>query len=128
MSGNSNATQRAINRIAGEDSYPIFIASPANGIYVLDCYVPTNMTIVGASVITASGTITVNVQRIRSGVTTSVAGLSALAASSTRSTTTATGDDTGVFVPGDQLQVTTSANAAGVSLAISVRLKRIGNG
>ena len=122
----SNPAQRAVQRITGADSYPILIEAPGNKLYLLDCYVPGPLKVTGVSVVTNSGTITVNVQRVRAGVTTSVAGLSAVAASSTLATSAATGDDTAVFQAGDRLQITTSANAAGVDLAVSVALERVG--
>lgn len=122
----SNPSQRAVQRTVGSDSYPILIETAANKIYLLDCYVPGPFKVTRASVVTLSGTVAVNVQRVRAGVTVSVAGLSALAATSTLASTEATGDDTSVFQAGDRLQITTSANAAGLDLAVSVGIERVG--
>jgi hypothetical protein len=124
----ANAVQRAIQRIVGGDSYPILIEAGANKTYVMDCYVPGPLKVTGVSIVTNTGTITIVVQRVRSGVTVTVGGLSALAASSTLTTTAATGDDTAVFQTGDRLQITTSANAAAVDLAVSVSIERQGGG
>jgi hypothetical protein len=124
----ANALSRAVQRIVGADSYPILIEAAADQVYLFDCYVPGPMKVTRATVVTNSGTITVNVQRVRAGVTTSVAGLSALAASSTLASTDATGDDTAVFQAGDRLQITTTANAAAVDLAVSIGIERVGGG
>lgn len=125
-SSRSTPAQRAQHRIAGPSSYPILIAAPGNQTYVLDPYVPGFLQVTGVAVQLDSGTITVNVQRIRAGVTVSVGGLSAVAGSSVNALTASLLDDTSLFQPGDILQVTLTANAAGVNASIAPIVKAMG--
>ncbi len=122
----STAIQRAQLRIAGPSSYPILIAAPGNQTYVLDPYVAGYFQVTGLGVQTDSGTITLNVQRVRAGVTVSIGGLSAVAASSVNALSASLLDNTSLFIPGDILQITGTANAAGVNLAVSVIVQPMG--
>ncbi len=122
----STPAQRAQLRIAGPQTYPILIAAPGNQTYTLDPGVPGYFQVLSATLVTASGTITVAVNRVRAGVTTAVGGLSALAASNVAATTASSLNDTSLFQPGDQLQIVGSANAAGADLAVSVKVQPMG--
>ena len=119
-----NATQRAVIRYIGNDTYPIFVESPGNKIFILDLAVPTGMNVASVTAKTLSGTVTVNVQKVSGGVTTSLTGASAIAVTSTAATTAVTNDDNNVLAAGDTLQITTSAGAAPVDLAVSVNFLR----
>lgn len=124
----SNPLHRAQHRIAGKQPIDILIETPADQDYVLIGYVTGYFQVTGLAAVLASGTINVTVERVRAGVTTTVAGLSALAASSTRATADATGDDTSLFIPGDLLQIATDTNAAGVDLSVTVITQPMGSG
>lgn len=124
----SNAVQRAQHRIAGKQPVDILVETPADQDYTLIAYVTNYFQVVSLAAVLASGTINVTVKRIRSGVTVTVAGLSALAASSTRAPADATGDDTSLFIPGDTLLITTDTNAAGVDLSATVSVLPMGSG
>lgn len=124
----SNALQRAQHRIAGKQPVDILVETPADQDYTLIAYVTNYFQVVSLAAVLASGTISIAVKRIRAGVTVTVAGLSALAATSTRATADATGDDTSLFIPGDTLLITTSANAAGVDLSVTVTTQPMGSG
>jgi len=119
-----NATQRAVIRYSGNDTYPLFIESPGNKIFILDIAVPTNMNVASVTVKTLSGTITVNVQKVSGGVTTSLTGASAIAVTSTVQTVAVTNDGNNVLAAGDTLQITTSAGAAPADLALTVNFLR----
>lgn len=123
----SNAIQRAQHRIAGEQPVDILIEAPSDQNYVLIAYVTGYFQVTALATILASGTINVTVKRIRSGVTDTVAGLSALASSSTRATDTADGDSTSLLIPGDQLIITTDSNNVGVDLSATVTLAPMGS-
>jgi len=122
----TNAVQRAQHRIAGDDSYPILIASPANATYVLDPYVPRPLQVLSVAVVLASGTIDVAIKRIRAGTTTTIAGLSAVGGSSVRVLTASSLDDTSLLDVGDQLIMVTSNNAVGVDLSAAVIVAGMG--
>jgi len=122
----TNAVQRAQHRIAGDDSYPILIASPANATYVLDPYIPRPLQVLSVAVVLASGTINVAIRRIRAGITTTIAGLSAVGGSSVRVLTASSLDDTSLLDIGDQLIMVTSSNAVGVDLSVAVIVAGMG--
>lgn len=124
----SNALHRAQHRIAGKQPVDILVETPADQDYTLIAYITGYFQVTSVAAVLASGTISIAVKRIRDGVTTTVGGLSALAASSTRATADATGDDTSLFIPGDTLLITTSANAAGVDLSTTVITQPMGSG
>jgi hypothetical protein len=124
----SNAVQRAQHRNAGKQPVDILVETPADQSYTLIAYVTSYFQVLSVAAILASGTISIAVRRTRDGVTTTVGGLSALAASSTRATADATGDDTSLFIPGDTLLITTSANAAGVDLSVTISTQPMGSG
>lgn len=124
----STPAQRAQHGIAGYRPFDILVVTPGNQSYMLNAYVTGYFQVAQLATILASGTITVAVSRIRDGVTTTVGGLSGLASSSTRATADATGDDSSLFIPGDRLIITTSANAAGNNLAVTVKTKPMGSG
>lgn len=123
----SNPAQRAQHRVAGRLPVDILVEAPANQDYILNAYVTNYFQVVSIAALLASGTITIAVKRVRAGVTTTVGGLSGLASSATRATAEATGDDTSLFIPGDQLLITTSANAAGVDLSATVIIQAMGS-
>lgn len=124
----SNPLQRAQHRIAGKQAVDILIQTAADQDYTLVAYVTNYFQVVSLAAVLASGTISIAVKRIRDGVTTTVGGLSALAASSTRATADATGDDTSLFIPGDTLLITTSSNSSGIDLSASVITQPMGSG
>lgn len=124
----SNALHRAQHRIAGKQPVDILVETPADQNYTLIAYVTNYFQVISLAAVLASGTINVTVKRIRAGVTETVAGLSALAASSTRATADATLDDTSLFIPGDTLLITTDTNAAGVDLSATVSVLPMGSG
>lgn len=124
----SNPLHRAQHRIAGKQPVDILVETPADQDYTLIAYVTGYFQVVSLAAVLASGTINVTVKRIRAGVTVTVAGLSALASSSTRATADATGDDTSLFIPGDTLLITTDTNAAGVDLSATVSVLPMGSG
>ena len=124
----SNPLQRAQHRIAGKQAVDILIQTAADQDYTLVAYVTNYFQVVSLAAVLASGTISLAVKRIRDGVTTTVGGLSALAASSTRATADATGDDTSLFIPGDTLLITTSSNSSGIDLSASVITQPMGSG
>lgn len=124
----STPAQRAQHGIAGYIPVDILVETPADQTYVLNAYVTSYFQVAALSLILASGTIDVTVRRIRDGVTTTVGGLSAVAGSSTRASTDATGDDTSLFIPGDQLIIVTANNAAGNQMAVTVKTKPMGSG
>lgn len=116
-----NATQRAIQRIGGNDTYTLLAEAPGNKIFVLDLAVPTDMVVYSITAKTLSGTVTVNLQKVSGGVTTSLTGASAVAVTSTAGTTTLTVNGANVnLAAGDILQITTSAGSTPVDLAVSV--------
>lgn len=122
----STAIQRAQLRVSGPTAYPILIPTPGNQTYILDPAVPGYFQVLAATVVTSSGTISVAVKRVRAGVTTTVVGLSALAASSVSATTASSLDDTSLFQPGDVLELVTTGNAAGADLNVSVKVQPMG--
>jgi hypothetical protein len=124
----ANAVQRAQHRNAGNQSVDILIETAADQDYTLIAYVSNYFQVKSLAAVLASGTISLAVKRIRAGVTATVAGLSALASSSTRATADATGDDTSLFIPGDTLLITASANSSGISLSASVSIAPMGSG
>lgn len=124
----ANPLQRAQHRIAGNQPVDMLVETPSDQDYTLIAYVTSYFQVTSLAAVLASGTISIAVKRIRSGVTTTVGGLSALAATSTRGTANATGDDTSLFIPGDTLLITTSANAAGVDLSVTVIVQPMGSG
>lgn len=124
----SNALHRAQHRIAGKQPVDILVETPANQNYTLIAYVTNYFQVISLAAVLASGTINVTVKRIRAGVTETVAGLSALAASSTRATADATLDDTSLFIPGDTLLITTDTNAVGVDLSVTISTQPMGSG
>lgn len=117
-------SNRATKKIVGDDSYTLFIEAPTAKAYVLDIAIPTGYAVKSATTKMASGTCTVNVQRIVSGVAGSVAGLSAIAASSTKLTSSPSNNGTEKITEGDGLQVTISAISSPVDLSISIRVAR----
>ena len=124
----SNPLQRAQHRIAGKQAVDILIQTAADQDYTLVAYVTNYFQVVSLAAVLASGTIDIAVKRIRDGVTTTVGGLSALSASSTRATADATGDDTSLFIPGDTLLITTSSNSSGIDLSATVITQPMGSG
>lgn len=124
----SNQFHRAQHAIAGKVPYDILIPAPGNNAYVLSAYVSSYFQVDSVSALTTAGTIDVSVSRIRAGVTTVVGGLSALAVSSTRASVDASGDDTSLFIPGDQLVITGANNAGSANLALTVLTKPMGQG
>lgn len=124
----SNAVQRAQHRIAGKQPIDLLVETPADQNYTLIAYVTGYFQALSVAAVLASGTINVTVKRIRAGVTATVAGLDALAASSTRATADADGDDTSLFIPGDTLLITTDTNAAGVDLSVTISVQPMGSG
>lgn len=124
-----NATQRAIQRINGNDTYTLLAEAPGNKIFILDLAVPTGMVVYSITAKTLSGTVTVNLQKVSGGVTTSLSGGGAVAVTSTAATTTLTVNGANVnLAVGDTLQITTSAGATPIDLAVSVNyLKASGN-
>ncbi len=125
MSARSNAIQRAVRRYNGDDTYTIFIdAAVAQG-YVLDQFVPTAIQILDVTVKLASGTVTLNVQKVVGVTTSSLTGLSAIAATATEQTVAATQDGTPVLNQGDTLQITASSPSTPVGAAISIRYRKV---
>lgn len=124
----STPAQRAQHRIAGPQPIDILVAAVADQDYTLIAYVTNYFQVLSLATILTSGTVTVAVKRVRDGVTTTVAGLSGLASSSTRATADADGDSTSLFIPGDRLIITTSGNAAGVDLSATVEVQPMGSG
>lgn len=122
--GMQSPSDRATKKIIGNDSYVLFIEAPTAKSFVLDIAIPIGYEVISATTKLSSGTCTVNVQRIVSGVASSIAGLSAIAATSTKLTSSPTKDGTEKIVETDGLQVTLSAIAAPVDLAISIRVAR----
>ncbi|MGK2950787.1 MAG: hypothetical protein ACSLEZ_00190 [Thiobacillus sp.] len=124
----SNPLQRAQHRIAGKQPVDILIETVADQNYKLIAYVTNYFQVKSLATILASGTVNVTVKRIRAGVTATVAGLSALASSSTRAEVDADGDETSLFIPGDQLLITTDTNSAGVDLSVTISTQPMGSG
>lgn len=124
----SNALQRAQHRIAGKQPVDILVEAPADQTYTLIAYVTSYFQVVSLAAVLASGTINVTVKRVRAGVTTTVAGLSALAVSNVRATDDSDLDDTSLFIPGDTLVIVTDTNAAGVDLSATVTVQPMGSG
>ncbi len=124
----SNATQRAIRRINGGDTFEILIPSVADQAYTLTLDLPTNIRIRSMTAQTASGTCTINLQKVVAGTPSSVTGLSAFAASATLATANATNDGTNDVEAGDGMQFTVSANAVGVDLSVTVEYDRVSGG
>lgn len=124
----SNPLQRAQHRIAGKQPVDILVETAADQDYTLIAYVTNYFQVVSLAAVLASGTIDLAVKRIRAGVTVTVAGLSALSASSTRATADATGDDTSLFIPGDTLLITASNNSSGIDLSATVITQPMGSG
>lgn len=120
-----DACKRAERVIFGPEDYAPFILAPAAQAYVIDTSIPFPMRLLNlAGVLT--GTVTANVQRVRSGVTVSVTGLSAVALTSTLSNTTPTApsDGTDFFIQGDVLQVTLSSPVGASNLSLALRMLR----
>ena len=115
---------RAAKRQIGSDSYTIFIEAPTAKAFVLDIAIPVGYKVQSLTSKLASGTCTINAQRIVAGVAGTIAGLSAIAASSTKLTSVPTNNGTEQIAEGDGLQVTLSAISSPVDLAISVRVAR----
>lgn len=117
--------KRAERLIYGPEAYAPFILAPAAQVYVVDVSIPFPMRLLQVTTI-LTGTVTVNVQRIRSGVTVSITGLSAIAATSTSlvSTPTAPSDGTDFLIQGDTLQVTLSAIVGASNLSLDFRMLR----
>ncbi len=124
MSSLSNATQRAVRRFVGGDTFEILIPTVANQGYTLTLDLPTNIRIRRMTAQTASGTCTLNLQKVVAGTPSSVAGLSAFAASATKASADATNNGTNDVAASDGLQVSITANAVGVSLSITVEYDR----
>lgn len=124
----SNPLQRAQHRIAGKQPVDILVETAADQDYTLIAYVTNYFQVVSLAAVLASGTIDLAVKRIRAGVTVTVAGLSALSASSTRATADATLDDTSLFIPGDTLLITGSNNSSGIDLSATVITQPMGSG
>ena len=115
---------RATKKIVGDDSYTLFIEAPTAKAFVLDIAIPVGYKVISLTSKLASGTCTINAQRIVAGVAGSIAGLSAIAASSTKLTSAPTNDGTEAITEGDGLQVTLSAISSPVDLSISIRVAR----
>lgn len=124
----SNPLQRAQHRIAGKQPVDILVETAADQDYTLIAYVTGYFQVTALAAVLASGTIDLAVKRIRAGVTVTVAGLSALSASSTRATADATLDDTSLFIPGDTLLITGSNNSSGIDLSATVITQPMGSG
>ena len=126
----SNATQRAIRRIVGSDTFEILIEAVVDQVYKLSLALPVGFKVLSITSKTDSGTCTLDVQKVSPlGVETSIAGLSAVAATSTKATAVPTFNGTEVCAQGDGLQVEVSANAAAVNLSITIKASRQnGNG
>ena len=121
----SNAQQRAIRRIVGTETDAIFIAVPAGQVYVLDIAVPVNMSIKTLVCQLTAGTCTVNLQTVTvAGAATSVTGMNAIAATTSRLSTAAPSDGTEFVAALKSLQITLSAIAGAANLALSVTLQR----
>ncbi len=126
----SNATQRAIRKIVGSDQFEILISSVVNQIYPLSLAMPVGYKVLSMTAKTASGTVTLAAAKVSAlGVVTPISGLTAQAVTSTQATGVPTFDGTEIIAQGEGLQVTTSANAAGVDLSITIKASRQnGNG
>lgn len=122
----STSAQRAQLRIAGPQPFSILVPTPGNQTYILTPNFTLYGQVLSATVVTSAGTITVAVKRVRAGVTTTVVGLSALAASAVAATTASSLDDTSLLQPGDTLEIVTSANAAGADLNVSISVQPMG--
>ena len=119
-----NFMTRSILKTVGPFVFSPFILVPAAQIYVLNAYVMVPFQLTLAAYYTSAGTLTINVQRIRAGATVSVTNLSALAATSTRATAAPTTDGTQAFIVADTMQITISAIAGGVNLAVLLACQR----
>ncbi len=126
----SNATQRAIRKIVGSDSFEILIEAVVNQTYRLSLALPVGYKVLSLTAQSDSGTCTLNAQKVSAlGVATSISGLAAVAATNTLTTTAPTFDGTEVCAQGEGLQVVITANAAAVNLSITVKASRQnGNG
>ena len=77
----SNATQRAIRNIVGPDNLEILIETVADQDYVLSLNIPVGYKVLSLTSELGAGTCTLNAQQVTTGgVATSIAGLSAISA------------------------------------------------
>lgn len=122
----SNATQRAIRNIVGPDSFELLIPTVANQLYVLALALPVGYRLLSVQTKTISGTCTVAMAKLSTGaVSTPIAGLTAIAVTSTLLESLPTYDGTEVITQGYGLNFTVSANAVALTLAVSVKMKRL---
>jgi len=121
----STPQQRALRTIFGPESFEILIEAVADQAYPLSLALPVGYILLNVTTELASGTCTVNVQKVVAGTPASVTNLSAISATATQLESTPTDDGTNVFAAGDGLQFTASANAAGVDLSITIAMQRI---
>lgn len=121
-----NATERAIQRIVGQDTYELQIGAVVDQVYRLSVAVPQKQQILSMSVVTESGDVDVTVQKVDADdVTTPVEGLEDIAATSTKATAAADGDASAVIEAGETLQIETANNNSAINLSITIRYKRL---
>ena len=125
----SNATQRAIRRIVGPDTFEILIEAVVNQVYKLSLALPVGYKVTQLDVKTESGTCDVDVQKVSTaGAVTDITGLTGVGASSTLATAVPTNDGTEDIAAGEGLQLEVTNNAAGVNLSVTVTAQRISGG
>lgn len=122
----SNQLDRAIRRIAGNDTYELQIGAVVDQVYRLSVAIPQRQQILSMSAVTESGTVDLTVQKVDAeDQTIPVDGLEDIEASATKATTSPTGDGSEVVEAGETLQIECSANAAAINLSITIRYKRL---
>ncbi len=125
----SNATQRAIRRIVGPDTFEILIEAVVDQVYKLSLNLPVGYKVTAAAAKTDSGTCTIDVQTVTpGGVAADITGLAGIAASAVIANAVPTFDGTEVVAAGGGLQLDISGNAAGVNLSVSITAQRITGG
>ncbi len=122
----SNATQRAIRRINGDDTFEILVESPDVQLYKLSLAIPVGMRILSLDVKTSGGSCVLDIEKVDAlGVTTDITGLTAVAVTSTRSTTLPTKDGSEVVAQGEQIQVNVTGNTAAADLSVTLKVQRL---
>ncbi len=120
-----SAVIRALRRQEGRDSYAPLFAAPANGSYILENWLTNRSSIIQVVTLLTSGTLTLAVQvKLPGGSFVSVAGMGAIAVTSTSLITLPTGDGTEYATQGSQIQIVVSAGATPIGFNLALVLQR----
>ncbi len=121
----SNATQRAIRNIVGPDNLEILIETVADQDYVLSLNIPVGYKVLELTSELGAGTCTLNVQQVTPlGVATSIAGLSAVAATTARLVSSPTFNGSEIVAQGNGIKVVVTGNAGGANMNLTLKCQR----